>query len=73
MAHPYPPVAGYSIRDWEIRHLRQMEVLDKYNIRVQFLYLRRYVNIIQKLLRCAKNVIGSSSVTEFIIRVTPTV
>ena len=33
--HPYPPVAGYSIRDWgnRVGHLRQMEVLDKYNIR----------------------------------------
>lgn len=33
--HPYPPVAGYSIRDWgnRVGHQRQMAVLDKYNIR----------------------------------------
>jgi|MDTC01.2.fsa_nt_gb peptidoglycan/xylan/chitin deacetylase (PgdA/CDA1 family) len=33
--HPYPSVAGYSIRDWgnRVGHFRQMELLDKYNIR----------------------------------------
>ena len=33
--HPYPPVPGYSIRDWgnRVGHIRQMQLLDKYGIR----------------------------------------
>ncbi len=33
--HPYPPVPGYSIRDWgnRVGHMRQMKLLDKYGIR----------------------------------------
>ena len=33
--HPYPPVPGYSIRDYgnRVGHRRQMAVLDKYGVR----------------------------------------
>lgn len=33
--HPFPPVPGYSIRDWgnRVGHIRQMQLLDKYGIR----------------------------------------
>ena len=32
---PYPPVPGYSTRDWgnRVGHVRQMELLDKYGVR----------------------------------------
>ena len=33
--HPYPPVPGYSIRDYgnRVGHQRQMALLDKYGVR----------------------------------------
>jgi allantoinase len=33
--HPYPPVPGYSVRDWgnRVGHVRQMQLLDKYGVR----------------------------------------